>query len=78
MTNFFALNCDFKVLTNKTQGETEITFADGYAQDVIGDDENKYYYSQYYNYKISIAKVEKSKYDKKMCMIYVAGYNTLD
>ena len=78
MTNFFALNCDFKVLTNKTQGETEITFADGYAQDVISGDDEKLYPSQYYNYKISIDKVEKSKYDKKMCMIYVAGYNTQD
>ena len=78
ITNFFALNCDFKILTNKTKGETEITFADGYAQDIIGDEEGKIYSTDYYNYKISIEREEKGKDDKKMCMIYVAGYNTQD
>ena len=78
MTNFYALNCDFKILTNKTQGETEISFADGYAQDIMGEEEGKIYSSDYYDYKISIEKEEKSNYDKKMCMIYVAGYNTKD
>ena len=78
MSNFFAVNCEFKVLTNKTKGETEITFADGYAQDILGDEEGNFYSKEYYDYKISIEEEDKSKYDKKMCMIYVAGYHTTD
>ena len=79
MTNFFALNCEFKVITNKTKtGETEIEFADGYAQDTIDYNEGDIYKSEYYNYRISIEKVDYSNYENKMCMLYVAGYQNVD
>ena len=79
LINFFSINCDFKVTTNKAQiGEVEIPFADGYAQDTLGHGDGESYRKFYYDYKVSIEKIEESNYDKKMCMLYVAGYQTLD
>ena len=79
MTNFFAINCEYKVTTKKTQtGETEIPFADGYAQDIMADDEGKIYKSEYYEYNVSLQKIEESNYNKKMCMLYVSGYQIFD
>jgi len=78
LTNFFAINCDFKVTKKVEGGETEVPFADGYAQDTIGYDDGKIYNSLYYDYKVSIEKIEESNYDKKMCMLYVIGYQTID
>ena len=75
LINFFALNCEFKVTTNKTAGgqEVEVPFADGYAQDIVGPELGQIYKSDYINYRITIENAEDSNYDKKMCMIYVAG-----
>ena len=75
LINFFALNCEFKVTTNKTVGaeEVEVPFADGYAQDIVGPELGQIYKSDYINYRITIENAEDSNYDKKMCMIYVAG-----
>ena len=79
LTNFFALNCDFKVFTNKSQtSETEIKFADGYAQDTISSNEGKIYKNDYYDYKITIEKNEMSNYENKMCLLYVAGFQKKD
>ena len=79
LTNFFSLNCDFKVTTNKIQGgEIEIPFVDGYAQDILNYNEGQIYSSPYYDYKVSIEKIEESNYNKKMCMLYVIGYQTMD
>ena len=78
LTNFFSLNCEFKVKRNKTEGLTEIPFADGYAQDIIGEDQGKFYETEYYNYEVSIEKVEQSNYNKKMCMLYVIGNQLVD
>ena len=79
LANFFSLNCDFKVTTTKNQiGETEIPFADGYAQDILGTEEGDIYKKEYYDYKVSIEKVEQSDYSDKMCMLYVIGYQTMD
>ena len=78
LTNFFAINCDFKVTKKVEGGETEVPFADGYAQDTIGYDDGQIYNSLYYDYKVSIEKIEESNYDKKMCMLYVIGYQTID
>ena len=73
LVNFFAINCEYKVTTLKTQtGETEIPFADGYAQDLVSDDEGKLYRSEFYQYNVTIEKVEQSNYNKKMCMLYVS------
>ena len=75
LINFFALNCEFKVTTNKSIGaeEVEVPFADGYAQDIVGPELGQIYKSDYINYRIKIENAEDSNYDKKMCMIYVAG-----
>ena len=75
LINFFSLNCEFKVTTNKSVGadEVEVPFADGYAQDIVGPELGQIYKSDYINYRITIEKAEDSNYDKKMCMIYVAG-----
>ena len=75
LINFFALNCEFKVTTLKNVGaeEVEVPFADGYAQDVVGPELGQIYKSDYINYRITIDNAEDSDYDKKMCMLYVAG-----
>ena len=79
LVNFFAINCEYKVTTLKTQtGETEIPFADGYAQDLVSDDEGKLYRSEFYQYNVTIEKVEQSNYNKKMCMLYVSGSQVFD
>ena len=77
LLNFFSINCEFKVTTNKLfKEEIEIPFADGYAQDILTSKEGQIYKNEYYNYSISIEKEEKSNYDKKMCMLYVTGFQT--
>ena len=80
LTNFFALNCDFKITTNKATSseEVEIPFADGYAQDITGPELGQIYKNDYINYKIIIENSEDSNYNKKMCMLYVAGIQSSD
>ena len=79
LTNFFALNCDFKVRTLREQDkEEEIAIADGYGQDILSRDNGTLYKSDYYNYTISIEKEEQSNYNNKMCMMYVAGTKVED
>ena len=71
LANFFALNCEFEV----KRGENEITFFDGYAQEII-DSSSAEYSSESYNYHIKITESDLSNYNKKMCMLYVAGYES--
>ena len=78
LVNFFALNCDFKVMTTKNDRETEITFADGYAQDILKSQDGKDYENKYYNYTVNVEKVEQSNYNNKMCMLYVGAFQTSD
>ena len=73
LANFFALNCEFKV----TRGENEISFYDGYAQEILKSD-TKGYASEQYDYKIEIVQADLSNYNHKMCMLYVAGYESKD
>ena len=73
LANFFALNCDFSVY----RGENEISFSDGYAQEILLSN-TKGYQSDKYEYKISIEEADLSNYNHKMCMLYVAGYETKD
>ena len=79
LTNFFALNCDFKVTAIRDQGkEEEIAIADGYGQDILSRDNGTIYKSDYYNYTITVEKPEQSNYNDKMCMMYVAGAKVED
>ncbi len=73
LANFFALNCEFKV----TRGENEISFFDGYAQEVLKQDVAGYN-SERYEYKINITETDLSNYNHKMCMLYVAGFESRD
>ena len=73
LANFFALNCEFQV----TRGENEITFFDGYAQEIISSN-SQGYKSENYEYKIKIIEPDLSNYNHKMCMLYVSGYETQD
>ena len=49
LINFFSLNCEFKVTTNKSVGadEVEVPFADGYAQDIVGPELGQIYKNDY-------------------------------
>ena len=69
MTNFFELNCEFEI--KRPSLETEITFADGYAQEII---EKGNIALGCYDYEIKIKETESSNYNNKMCMLYIAGY----
>ena len=74
LTNFFSLNCDFKVNAIRGQDKVEeVAIADGYGQDILSADIGDLYKSNYYNYSISIERAEQSNYNNKMCMMYVAG-----
>ena len=73
LANFFALNCEFKV----TRDENEISFYDGYAQEILKTD-TKGYATGSYSYKIEVVQSDLSNYNHKMCMLYVAGYESKD
>ena len=73
LANFFSLNCDFEV----TRGEKEIDFFDGYAQEILTKD-TQGYNSEQYEYKVTIKEADPSNYNHKMCMLYVAGYESRD
>ena len=73
LANFFSLNCEFNV----TRGEKEITFFDGYAQEILTKDIQGYK-SERYKYNITIKEADVSNYNHKMCMLYVAGYESKD
>ncbi len=73
LVNFFALNCDFEV----QRGEEEISFFDGYAQEILFKD-TQGYKANYYDYDIVISRTDLSNYNNKMCMLYVAGYESKD
>ena len=71
LANFFELNCEFEV---KRQASS-LKFYDGYAQEIL-DSSSKEYYSKDYLYTITVNEAELSNYNHKMCMLYVAGYES--
>ena len=73
LANFYSLNCDFKV----TRKGNEISFFDGYAQEVLLSD-TEGYKSDFYEYNIEVLEADLSNYNHKMCMLYVAGYESSD
>ena len=73
LANFFSLNCEFQV----TRNEKEISFFDGYAQEILTKD-TQGYKSERYKYNITIKEADVSNYNHKMCMLYVAGYESID
>ncbi|MBQ6284750.1 MAG: hypothetical protein IJK67_00360 [Bacilli bacterium] len=80
LANFFALNCEFQVTRKEKEDsdeEKEISFFDGYAQEIITKD-TVGYTSKSYNYTIRITEPDLSNYNHKMCMLYVAGYEAPD
>ena len=72
LANFFEINCEFEV---KRGDDTIINFFDGYAQDII-DSSYKDYNDNSYLYTVKITEPDLSNYKHKMCMMYVAGYET--
>ena len=73
LANFYSLNCDLQI----TRGEKEITFFNGYAQEIITKDDSGYN-SEEYEYKIKIKEQDLSNYIHKFCMLYVSGYESKD
>ena len=73
LVNFFALNCDFQV----NRGGEEMFFSDGYAQEILLSN-SKGYKSDKYEYQIQITEPDLSNYNHKMCMLFVAGYESRD
>ena len=69
VANFFALNCEFQV----TRAGKELNFYDGYAQEILDSSSSSEYNFENYNYHIKITETDLSNYNKKMCMLYVAG-----
>ena len=72
LINFFEINCEFEV---KRGDDTIIDFFDGYAQDIINSSYIDYDYNSYL-YTIRITEPDLSNYNHKMCMMYVAGYES--
>ena len=73
LANFFQLNCDFEV----TRNGKEIAFSDGYAQEILSKT-SQGYNSEKYQYDIKVLEADLSNYNHKMCMLYVAGYESSD
>ena len=73
LANFFALNCEFEVF----RGKNEITFFDGYAQEVLLSN-SEGYKNDTYEYRITVTEADLSNYNHKMCMLYVSGYESED
>ena len=73
LANFFALNCEFEVY----RGNNEISFFDGYAQEVLLSN-TEGYKNDTYEYKIKVTEADLSNYNHKMCMLYVSGYESED
>ena len=71
LANFFALNCEFEV----KRGDENVDFFDGYAQEIL-DSKSTGYKSEFYEYTIKINETDLSNYNHKMCMLYVAGYES--
>ena len=69
LVNFYSLNCELEVKSDYN----EINFFDGYDQE-IRESTNQNYASNYYEYSIKIKEPDLSNYNKKMCMLYVSGY----
>ena len=72
LANFFALNCEFEVNRGK-----EVTFFDGYAQEILTKTSTEYK-SETYDYEIKITEPDLSNYNHKMCMLYVGGIESDD
>ena len=74
MANFFALNCEFTVERQNSNGEKvkDIEFSDGYAQDNLNAGELST--EENYLYNVKIKEAELSNYNNKMCMLYVSGF----
>ena len=75
LANFFALNCEFQVTRKEKEDSDsvkEISFFDGYAQEILTKDTIGYN-SRAYNYTIKITEPDLSNYNHKMCILYVAG-----
>ena len=80
LANFFELNCEFQVTRKEKEDSTtekEIAFSDGYAQEILFSN-TAGYKSEKYPYKIKILEADLSNYNHKMCMLYVAGYESPD
>ena len=71
LANFFELNCEFNVI----RGRKQVMFFDGYAQEVLVSNTDGYA-SEFYEYNIKVAEADLSNYNHKMCMLYVAGYES--
>ena len=71
LANFYQLNCKFEI-ENKNESQKIIKFINNYAQDY--NDRKKIIDSSYYQYNIKIDKMELSRYNNEMCMLYVEGY----
>ena len=71
LANFFELNCEFDI----TRGDENLYFYDGYAQEIL-DSKTAAYKSEFYEYTIKINETDLSNYNHKMCMLYVAGYES--
>ena len=69
LVSFYSLNCELEVKSDYN----EIYLFDGYGQEIL-DSHNQNYASNYYEYSIKILENDLSNYNKKMCMLYVSGF----
>ena len=71
LANFFEINCEFEV----KRDDNVINFFDGYAQEIL-DSRTSGYNSPYFKYSIKITETDLANYNHKMCMLYIAGYES--
>ena len=75
IVTFYSLNCDFQI--KRKDVSKEINFFNGFGQEIILPG-TVGYYSKKYEYNIKIKEIDTSNYKNKMCMLYLAGYESSD
>ena len=83
LVNFYSQNCQFEISRNKVEliDEEQMDFKEtfevlpfyGSSNQIIIEEKDDSYYHENFKFKLSIIGDDPSRYNKKLCMIYVTG-----
>ena len=76
MATFYSPNCEFSLqLKTSSWNSKTIATSNNYAYEIITKDDNYYFGDNgRYNFTYTITKDDSSEYNKKFCMLYIAGH----
>ena len=73
LTNFYSLNCEISISFNKENEQTPIHEFEHFFHDIISSSQEKQYYSNSYDYKITVKTPDPSEYKGNLCKIYASA-----